>query len=66
MTLHQSLVHLVGETCRYAGHADIVGELIDGAVGPREQNKNMPPGHQSWWDDYRGRVGHAAGQAGGV
>ena len=33
VTLHQILVHLVAETHRHAGQADIVRELIDGAPG---------------------------------
>ena len=33
VTLHRILVHTVAETHRHAGHADIVRELIDGAVG---------------------------------
>jgi len=27
------LAHLLQETARHAGHADIIRELIDGAVG---------------------------------
>jgi len=33
VTLHQILVHLIAETHRHAGHADILRELIDGATG---------------------------------
>ncbi|MCP3802187.1 DinB family protein [Allokutzneria sp. A3M-2-11 16] len=33
VTLHKILVHMIAETHRHAGHADIVRELIDGAVG---------------------------------
>ena len=53
VTLHQILVHMIAETHRHAGHADIVRELIDGAVGLREGNDNMAPGDQSWWEGYR-------------
>ena len=35
VTLHRILVHMIAETDRHAGHADIVRELIDGAVGDR-------------------------------
>jgi uncharacterized damage-inducible protein DinB len=35
VTLHRILVHMIAETQRHAGHADIVRELIDGAVGTR-------------------------------
>jgi hypothetical protein len=33
MSLRWVLVHLVEETSRHAGHADIIREQIDGAVG---------------------------------
>jgi uncharacterized damage-inducible protein DinB len=33
VTLHRILVHVLAETSRHAGHADIVRELIDGAAG---------------------------------
>ena len=36
VTLHQILIHVIAETHRHAGHADIVRELIDGAVGLRK------------------------------
>jgi hypothetical protein len=32
-TLQRVLVHLIAETHRHAGHADIVRELVDGAAG---------------------------------
>ena len=63
MTLHQILVHMTAETHRHAGHADIIRELIDGAVGLRPDNDNMAPGHRSWWDEYRSRVQRVARQA---
>ena len=53
VTLHRILVHMIAETNRHAGHADIVRELIDGAAGLREGNDNMAPGDQAWWVDYR-------------
>jgi hypothetical protein len=37
VTLHGILVHMTAETHRHAGHADIVRELIDGAVGHRAE-----------------------------
>jgi len=60
VTLHRILVHVTAETDRHAGHADIVRELIDGAVGLRDGNSNMPPGDQAWWQDYRRRLEVAA------
>jgi Protein of unknown function (DUF664) len=64
VTLHRILVHVIAETDRHAGHADIVRELIDGAAGLRDGNDNMPPGNQAWWQDYRSQVERAAREAG--
>ena len=64
VTLHQILVHMIAETHRHAGHADIVRELIDGAVGLREGNDNMAPGDPAWWESYRDRLEHAARKVG--
>ena len=49
-TLHALLVHMIAETARHAGHADIIREYIDGAVGLREGVSNMPPeaGAAAW------------------
>ena len=63
VTLQQILVHMTAETYRHAGHADIIRELIDGAVGARRDNDNMAPGDQSWWDQYRSRLQRVASQA---
>jgi uncharacterized damage-inducible protein DinB len=62
VTLHRVLVHVVAETHRHAGHADIVRELIDGAVGLREENDNMPARDEAWWNDYRDRLERVADQ----
>jgi uncharacterized damage-inducible protein DinB len=64
VTLHRVLVHMIAETNRHAGHADIVRELIDGAVGLRVDNDNMPPGDRAWWDSYRSRLEQVAKEAG--
>jgi uncharacterized damage-inducible protein DinB len=64
VTLHRILVHVVAETNRHAGHADIVRELIDGAVGLRDGNDNMAPGDRAWWESYRGRLELVAQEAG--
>jgi hypothetical protein len=64
VTLHLILVHMIAETDRHAGHADIVRELIDGAAGLRQDNDNMAPGDQDWWESYRSRLERAAREAG--
>jgi len=63
VTLHQILVHLIAETNRHAGHADIVRELIDGAAGLRKGNENLPPADQAWWESYRSRLEQVAQEA---
>lgn len=64
VTLHRVLVHMIAETDRHAGHADIVRELIDETVGFRKDNDNMAPGDQGWWESYRGRLEQVAQEAG--
>ncbi|HEX6508060.1 MAG TPA: DinB family protein, partial [Chloroflexota bacterium] len=63
VTLHRVLVHMIAETNRHAGHADIVRELIDGVVGLRAGNDNMAPGDAVWWETYRSRLEQAAREA---
>ncbi len=60
VTLHKILVHMIAETDRHAGQADIVRELIDGSAGLREGNDNMAPGDKAWWEDYRSRLEQVA------
>jgi uncharacterized damage-inducible protein DinB len=64
VTLHLILVHVIAETGRHAGHADIVRELIDGAAGLRDGNDNLAPGDQAWWESYRSRLEQAAQESG--
>jgi uncharacterized damage-inducible protein DinB len=64
VTLNQILVHMIAETHRHAGHADIVRELIDGKVGLREGNDNLPAVGQEWWGTYRDRLEEVARTAG--
>ena len=63
VTLHQILVHMIAETDRHAGQADIVRELIDGGAGLRADNDNMAPGDQAWWESYRNRLELVAREA---
>jgi hypothetical protein len=62
-TLHWILVHVIAETDRHAGHADIVRELIDGSVGRQPGTDNMAPGDPEWWEAYRGRLDRIAREA---
>nr|WP_311132139.1 DinB family protein [Nonomuraea gerenzanensis] len=65
VSLHLVLVHVLAETNRHAGHADIVRELIDGSVGRRDGDV-LPSDDQGWWQDYRERLEQAARQARGA
>ena len=65
VTLHQVLVHVIAETHRHAGHADVVRELIDGAAGLRPGNGNLPEGDETWWREYRDRLEAEARTASG-
>jgi hypothetical protein len=60
VTLHRALVHMIAETDRHAGHADIVRELIDGAAGLRRTYDNLAPGDAAWWAGYRRRLEETA------
>ena len=53
MTLHQILVHVIAETARHAGHADILREGIDGEVGLRVADPNVPARSVEEWAAYR-------------
>jgi uncharacterized damage-inducible protein DinB len=63
VTLHQVLVHVVAETARHAGHADVVRELLDGAAGMRAGGSNLPEQDETWWHAYRARLEQAARDA---
>jgi len=63
VTLHRMLVHVIVETSRHAGHADIVRELIDGTAGLRPQSDNLPSSDEAWWRSYRDRLEHIAREA---
>jgi hypothetical protein len=60
VSLHRILVHVATETHRHAGHADIIRELIDGSVGLRPGNDNLPEGDEQWWEAYRERLERVA------
>jgi uncharacterized damage-inducible protein DinB len=60
VTMHTLLIHMIAETHRHAGHADLVRETIDGAAGLRMDNDNLAEGDEAWWAAYRDRVEAAA------
>ncbi len=63
VTLSHILVRVATDTDRHAGQADIIRELIDGAVGLASDNTNVPPGDQAWWRSHHDRVERAAREA---
>jgi uncharacterized damage-inducible protein DinB len=56
VTLHKILAHMIAETHRHAGQADIVRELIDGVVGVRYRGDNLPQWDGNRWKAYRDRL----------
>ena len=63
ITLHRMLVHVIAETHRHAGHADIVRELVDGRAGFMRGGGNLPPWQQDAWSTHWDRLEAAAREA---
>lgn len=65
LTLHHALVRVISDTQRHAGHADILRELIDGAIGMNEDNASLGTDDPDWWRAHHKRVedGARAAQA---
>ena len=54
VTLHRLLVHMVAETSRHAGHADILRERLDGRAGRRPGDPNLDDSYD--WGAHVARV----------
>jgi hypothetical protein len=63
VNLHHVLIHVIAETSRHAGHADLARELVDGSIGYKQEDSNVPEHESEWWQEYRDRVEREAGQA---
>ncbi|WP_228981481.1 DinB family protein [Streptomyces sp. DH12] len=63
VTLHHAVVRVIADTNRHAGHADVLRELMDGAVGARPGDTSVPSADEAWWEDYRNRLEQAAQEA---
>lgn len=63
VTLQLLLVHVIAETNRHAGHADILREGLDGAAGLVLDNSNLPDAD---WAAHWKRVEQAAREAAGL
>lgn len=58
--LFNILVHVISETSRHAGHADILREQLDGVVGQSEQGAGSMGTDPAEWEKYRARIEQAA------
>ncbi len=58
--LFNILVHVISETNRHTGHADILREQLDGAAAIAADNPNLPKHDAAWWENYYARVERAA------
>jgi hypothetical protein len=58
--LFNILVHVLTETNRHAGHADILREQLDGAVGTEPGRAALHGRDTTFWDSHRARIEQAA------
>ena len=58
--LFNVMVHVLTETNRHAGHADILREQLDGAVGTDPGNTALQERGAAFWEDHRAKIEHAA------
>jgi hypothetical protein len=58
--LFNVMVHVVTETNRHAGHADILREQLDGAIGTEAENTALRGFDAAFWADHRAQVELAA------
>ncbi|MBV9096813.1 MAG: DinB family protein [Frankiaceae bacterium] len=54
VTLHRIIVHVINDVSRHAGHADIMREQLDNAVGLQAGNTNIPESYD--WPAYVDRL----------
>ena len=58
--LFNVMVHILTETNRHAGHADILREQIDGALGTHAQGSTLLEDDVAHWERHRARIEQAA------
>ena len=58
--LFNVLVHLLAETSRHAGHADLLREELDGAVGTNAVSMARAQHDDTFWAEQRERIERAA------
>ena len=64
--LFNILVHLLAETSRHAGHADILRETLDGAVGTDAEDMAEQRHDSAFWSARRDEIEAAACAAAGT
>jgi hypothetical protein len=57
------LVHVLTETNRHAGHADILREQLDGATGTEEGSTVLHHLDAAFWENHRAKIEQAAKEA---
>lgn len=57
--LFNVMVHVLTETTRHAGHADILREQLDGTVGMDGQGVPLHGRGAAYWESYRAKVEQA-------
>lgn len=58
--LFNIMVHMLSDTTRHAGHADILREQIDGAVGMTAESTALHGHDSAFWEARHATVEHAA------
>src|SRR6516165_4390725 len=58
--LFNILVHILTETHRHAGHADILREQLDGSVGSNREGISSAPTNADFWEIHRASIELAA------
>ena len=58
--LFNILVHILAETNRHAGHADILREQLDGAVGTDAQSSALAEYGAAYWENHCAKIEQAA------
>jgi hypothetical protein len=58
--LFNVLVHVLTETNRHAGHADILREQLDGTTGTAPEYANQPGRDATFWEGQRAKIKAAA------
>jgi hypothetical protein len=58
--LFNILVHVLAETHRHAGHADILREQLDGSVGFDREGISSAPTNADFWETHRASIELAA------